>query len=71
DAVVRAAFGQRRKTLANALRGLATADAIRAAGIEPGARAESVPPRGFVALARTLRASGLRGDAILDHNATQ
>ncbi|MGH8153013.1 MAG: 16S rRNA (adenine(1518)-N(6)/adenine(1519)-N(6))-dimethyltransferase RsmA [Rhodanobacteraceae bacterium] len=71
DAVVRAAFGQRRKTLANALRGLATADAIRAAGIEPGARAESVPPQGFVALARTLRASGLRGDAILDHNATQ
>src|SRR6185312_1472057 len=40
DAVVRAAFNQRRKTLSNAVRGLLDADAIRAAGVDPRARAE-------------------------------
>jgi 16S rRNA (adenine1518-N6/adenine1519-N6)-dimethyltransferase len=49
--VVRRAFGQRRKTLRNALSGLVDADAIRAAGIDPGARAETLPPEAFARLA--------------------
>ena len=68
-AVVRAAFGQRRKTLANALRGLLGADAIRAAGINPGARAETVSPQGFVALARQANFAGLRPGPELADNA--
>jgi len=60
DGVVRAAFGQRRKTLTNALRGLLDAEAIRGAGIDPRARAESVPPHGFVALARQVDSTGLQ-----------
>lgn len=50
--VVRAAFGQRRKTLANALHGVLDADRIAAAGVEPKARAEQLAPAAFVALAR-------------------
>lgn len=50
--VVRAAFGQRRKTLANALRNLLDADAIAQAGIDPQLRAEQLAPAAFVALAR-------------------
>lgn len=46
------AFSQRRKTLRNALRPILDAAAIEAAGIDPGARAEVVPPQGFAALAR-------------------
>jgi 16S rRNA (adenine1518-N6/adenine1519-N6)-dimethyltransferase len=60
DAIVRAAFGQRRKTLSNALRGLLDADAIRAAGIDPRARAEDIAPEGFVALARHAASGGLQ-----------
>jgi 16S rRNA (adenine1518-N6/adenine1519-N6)-dimethyltransferase len=71
EAIVRAAFGQRRKTLANALRGLLDADAIRAAGIDPGARAETVAAQGFVALAQAARQPGLRGDVKLADNASQ
>jgi len=55
--VVRAAFGQRRKTLANALRGAGLPDpaaACAAAGIDPRARAESLAPDAFRALARAL-----------------
>lgn len=62
ERVARAAFGQRRKTIANALRaGLgptlgndAIAAALAEAGIEPRARAESQPPDRFLALARAL-----------------
>ena len=50
-AVVRAAFGQRRKTLRNALAGVVDAATIEAAGLDPGDRAERVPVAGFVALA--------------------
>jgi 16S rRNA (adenine1518-N6/adenine1519-N6)-dimethyltransferase len=49
--VVAAAFSQRRKTLRNSLRGLLPAEAIAAAGIDPGARPETVAPAGFAALA--------------------
>ena len=50
-AIVRAAFGQRRKTLRNALSPLLDAPAIEAAGLRPDARAEQVPVEGFVRLA--------------------
>src|ERR1019366_4192555 len=42
--VVTAAFGQRRKTLRNALRQYLPAEAIHALGIDPGARAETLAP---------------------------
>jgi 16S rRNA (adenine1518-N6/adenine1519-N6)-dimethyltransferase len=54
-AIVRAAFGQRRKTLRNALSGLLDAEAIEAAGLRPDARAEQVPVEGFVRLANLSR----------------
>lgn len=50
--VVRAAFGQRRKTLSNALSGVMDVSAIAAAGVDPRARAEQLPPSDFVALTR-------------------
>ena len=51
-AVVKAAFGQRRKTLANALRQWLDADAIRRADVDPKARAETLAPADFVRLAK-------------------
>ena len=50
-AVVRAAFGQRRKTLRNALSAVASPERIEAAGLDPGMRAEQVDVAGFVRLA--------------------
>ena len=55
--VVKAAFGQRRKTLANALRKLATAEQMLAAGIDPRARAEQLAPSAFVQLAAQIEKS--------------
>jgi len=55
--VVRAAFGQRRKTLRNALGGVADTATIEAASLRPDARAEQVDVAGFVRLANLL-ASG-------------
>jgi 16S rRNA (adenine1518-N6/adenine1519-N6)-dimethyltransferase len=52
--IVRAAFGQRRKTLANALSKIMNSDAIVAAGIDPRARAEQLAPADFVALAQRI-----------------
>jgi len=60
EAVVRAAFAQRRKTLANALAaglGLAVGDARAAAtraGIDPGRRAETLNIQEFAEVARRL-----------------
>jgi 16S rRNA (adenine1518-N6/adenine1519-N6)-dimethyltransferase len=57
ETVVRAAFGQRRKTLANALRGAGWPDpagACAAVGIDPRARAETLPPEAFLALSRAF-----------------
>ena len=57
ERVTRAAFGARRKTLANALRrgGISGFEpALEAAGVEPSARAESLAPSCFVAIARGL-----------------
>jgi 16S rRNA (adenine1518-N6/adenine1519-N6)-dimethyltransferase len=55
--VVAAAFGQRRKTLRNALADLLPADAIAAAGVDPGARAEVLAVEHFVDLTRAFAAS--------------
>jgi 16S rRNA (adenine1518-N6/adenine1519-N6)-dimethyltransferase len=49
--VARRAFGQRRKTLRNALKGLLDETAIKAAGIDPKARAETLSLDQFMALA--------------------
>ena len=64
ETVARAAFGQRRKTLSNALRGrldpAPSAETLlrvlNELGIDPRARAETLPPERFVALTRALRA---------------
>ncbi len=50
-AVVRAGFGQRRKTLRNALSGVADSAMIEAAGLRPEARAEQLAVADFVRLA--------------------
>jgi 16S rRNA (adenine1518-N6/adenine1519-N6)-dimethyltransferase len=55
-AVVSAAFGQRRKTLRNALGGLLSVTQIRAAGIDPGARAETLAAEQFGQLALAVAA---------------
>ena len=53
--VVAAAFSQRRKTLRNSLRGLLDASEIGSAGIDPGARPETLAPAEFAALAARSR----------------
>jgi 16S rRNA (adenine1518-N6/adenine1519-N6)-dimethyltransferase len=55
--VVAAAFGQRRKTLRNALAPLLSEAQIRAAGVDPAARAETLPVSAFVALAAATAAA--------------
>ena len=52
--VTRRAFGQRRKTLRNSLKGLFDATQIEAAGIDPGARAETLGMEQFRELALAL-----------------
>lgn len=52
--VVAKAFGQRRKTLKNALDGLLTSHGIEAALVDPGARAETLSVADFVRLADRL-----------------
>jgi 16S rRNA (adenine1518-N6/adenine1519-N6)-dimethyltransferase len=54
--VVGAAFGKRRKTLRNSLKDYLTASQIEAAGIDPGARAETLSPLQFGALAQAAAA---------------
>lgn len=51
SAVVRAAFGQRRKTLRNALAELCSEADIAAAGIDPASRAERLSVADFIRLA--------------------
>ncbi len=55
-AVVALAFGGRRKTLRNALRGHLDAAAIEAGGVDPGVRAERLPLAAFARLADALGA---------------
>jgi 16S rRNA (adenine1518-N6/adenine1519-N6)-dimethyltransferase len=56
--LVRQAFAQRRKTLRNNMKGLLDADTIRATGIDPGQRAETLEPEDFIALYRQFAAAG-------------
>ncbi len=56
--VVRDAFGQRRKTLRNALSKVCDSAAIEAAGVRPDARAEQIRVEDFVRLANLLHARG-------------
>lgn len=48
--IVRRAFAQRRKTLRNSLRDLLDAGQIEAAGVDPGARPETLDLETFAAL---------------------
>jgi len=52
--LVRDAFGQRRKTIRNAMQALATSDDIESVGLRPDARAEQLPVRDFIKLANFL-----------------
>jgi 16S rRNA (adenine1518-N6/adenine1519-N6)-dimethyltransferase len=54
ERLVRDAFGQRRKTLRNAIQALCSADQISAAGLRPELRAEQVAVTGFINLANYL-----------------
>ena len=52
------AFSKRRKTLRNALKGIADENSLKAAGIDPSARAETVPVADWIRLADSLAADG-------------
>jgi 16S rRNA (adenine1518-N6/adenine1519-N6)-dimethyltransferase len=52
--IVAAAFGQRRKTLRNALASIADEAALRAAGIDPAVRGETLSVADFVRLANSV-----------------
>jgi 16S rRNA (adenine1518-N6/adenine1519-N6)-dimethyltransferase len=59
--IVAAAFGQRRKTLRNALRSICTADTLERLGFDPGARGETLGVADFARLANL--APDLAGNA--------
>jgi 16S rRNA (adenine1518-N6/adenine1519-N6)-dimethyltransferase len=52
--IVRAAFGQRRKTLRNALDGVLDSSAMHAVGVRPESRAEQLAVADFIRLANQL-----------------
>ncbi|MCY4476890.1 MAG: 16S rRNA (adenine(1518)-N(6)/adenine(1519)-N(6))-dimethyltransferase RsmA [Gammaproteobacteria bacterium] len=54
ERLVRQAFSQRRKIIANALKGLADREQIEAAGIAPAIRAEQIAVEGYLRLAERL-----------------
>lgn len=64
--VVKVAFQQRRKTLRNGLSTLGGASLLEEAGVNPAARAETIPVEGFVALARVLESRGPVVDEAVD-----
>lgn len=55
DTITRCAFGQRRKTLRNALSAIMDETQIEAAGVSPAVRAETLPLASFLALAKEIR----------------
>jgi 16S rRNA (adenine1518-N6/adenine1519-N6)-dimethyltransferase len=55
--IVAAAFGQRRKTLRNALAAICGDAALRAAAIDPGARGETLATADYVRLVDTLKSA--------------
>ena len=54
ERIVRQAFSQRRKTIANALRGLADKEQIAASGIDPAIRAEQIDVQAYLRLSDQL-----------------
>lgn len=58
SALLAKAFGQRRKTLRNSLRGEADEADLAACGIDAGARAEAVPVDAWIRLAERIGARG-------------
>ena len=60
SSVVANAFGQRRKTLRNALSALLTQEQIESAGVNPAARAETLRLDEFVALTRKAAELGIK-----------
>jgi 16S rRNA (adenine1518-N6/adenine1519-N6)-dimethyltransferase len=52
--VVQSAFGQRRKTLRNNLKGLIDTDGLETLGIDPGARAESLELSQFIEITAAI-----------------
>lgn len=54
ETVVRTAFGQRRKTIRNNLKGMISAERLEALGIDPGMRAENLTLQNFVLISDTL-----------------
>jgi len=54
EAVVTAAFGQRRKTLRNALQRLIDGERLKALGIDPGSRGETLSVAEFAAIANAI-----------------
>lgn len=59
EALVAAAFQQRRKTMRNAVSAFLDEEGIRAAGVDPTARAEALGVADFVALANEAKRRGL------------
>lgn len=55
--LVRTAFGQRRKTLRNNFKGLISAEALEAQGIDPGLRPEKLSVADYVGLSNYLTSS--------------
>ena len=52
--VVAAAFAQRRKTLRNNLKGMASAEQLEALGLNPAARAETLSLSNFIDIAKLV-----------------
>ena len=61
--IVAAAFNQRRKTLRNAISKFMDEDAIKQAGVEPSARAESLDVAAFVRLANVCESLQAKSEA--------
>ena len=61
--IVAAAFNQRRKTLRNAISKFMDEDAIKQAGVEPSARAESLDVAAFVRLANVCESLQVNSEA--------
>jgi len=54
EAIVAAGFGQRRKTLRNALQKHIGADVLQRMGVDPGVRAETLPVAAFIEIANAV-----------------
>ncbi|MFN3712516.1 MAG: 16S rRNA (adenine(1518)-N(6)/adenine(1519)-N(6))-dimethyltransferase RsmA [Alcanivoracaceae bacterium] len=65
--LVAQAFTQRRKVISNALKSFLDSDHIRAAGVDPGLRPDSVSVEGYVALANQVSHLSLSTSPDSDH----